>query len=340
VPPPLQPVLQYWIAASFSRQGRAPVDPKSEETFPHVAEMAQVLGHPLRHLPVYVFSPLNLGGESLRCAVKYRDRLDAVGVCSMPSPGCTTPVRLGDALAVASAEVIGPVILLRELLGLPVHWHVSVFPIDLRHMAMVFGSPESLLFEWAGRELTAHYQGTQWLPWADNMHTNAKLPGAQASAERSSLMVQGALLGARHFGAAGTLSLDEAFSAEQLLYDLEVKDHCERLVQGLDPACDPERCLAEVQAGLEAGGFAALDATLDGYRDLYWHPRLFDRDFVGAWQARGAPTARARAQEMVAQLTAGHDFELDSGLQDALDAILESAGAHFGARLRAPQPLD
>ena len=329
VPPALQPVVQYWVAATYSRQGCGPPDPKAEVTFPHVAGMADALGHPIRHLPVYVFSPLTLGGESLRCVLRFRDRLQGIGVNSMPSPGCTAPINVGDAFALSAAEVLGSVILLREALGLPVHWHIAIHPIDLRSMAMVFGSPESTLFELASREVNAHFGGTQWTPWADNMHTNAKLPGAQASAEKASLMTFGALLGGRHFGAAGTLSLDEVFSAEQLLYDIEIKDHVQRLARGLDAATDPDRCLAEVSEGLLAGGFTGLDSTLAAYRDVYWHPQLFDRDFLSAWQARGTPGIRERVRTMAAGLVAQHDYRLPDDQQAEIDRLLAQAKAEL-----------
>ena len=325
LPPALQPVMQYWVAATYSRQGRPPPDPKAEVTFPYVAEMAEVLGHPIRHLPVYVFSPLTLAGESLRCVLRFRDRLEAIGVNSMAAPGSTAPIELGAALAMAAAEVIGPAILLREALGLPVHWYVSVHPVDLGSLAMVFGSPESTLFQLASRELNAYLGGGQWPPWADNPRTNAKLPGPQACAEKASLMTFGALLGGHHFGAAGTLSLDEVFSAEQLLYDLEIRDHVQRLVAGLDASVDPQLCVETVAAGLQAGTFAGLESTLSSYRDLYWRPRLFERDFVGAWQAKGSRPIREKAHRLVAESLARHEYRLPADLQAELDRIVAAA---------------
>ncbi|MBM3497501.1 MAG: hypothetical protein FJX74_02415 [Armatimonadetes bacterium] len=327
LPPALQPVMQYWLAATYSRHGRTPPDPKAEITFPYVAAMAEALGHPIRHLPVYVFSPLTLGGESLRCVLRFHDRLEAIGVNSMAAPGSTAPIEVGAALALAAAEVIGPVILLREALGLPVHWWVSIHPVDLGSLAMVFGSPESTLFQLATRELNAHLSGGQWPPWADNPRTNAKLPGPQACAEKASLMTLGALLGGQHFGAAGTLSLDEVFSAEQLVYDLEIRDHVQHLVGGISGSVDPQSCVDTVAAGIDAGSFAGLDSTLDRFRSLYWRPRLFERDFVGGWQAKGSPSVRAKAHALIAECLRRHEYRLETDLQTELDRILEGARA-------------
>ena len=115
VPPPLQPVVQYWVSALYSRCARHRVDAKSLETLPYIMEMGAALGDPLRYLPVYVFSPLTLGSESLKCVLEFRDRISSVGVGNMPSIGCTTPINLGDAFALSAAEVIGAAILLKEI---------------------------------------------------------------------------------------------------------------------------------------------------------------------------------------------------------------------------------
>ncbi|MHC4592036.1 MAG: trimethylamine methyltransferase family protein, partial [Planctomycetota bacterium] len=88
---PLQAVVQYWVAATYSRLGRVPIDPKALVSMPYAMEMAEILGDPIRSLPVYVFSPLTLGGESLRCVQEFKDRLSSLHVTSMPGAGSTTP---------------------------------------------------------------------------------------------------------------------------------------------------------------------------------------------------------------------------------------------------------
>ncbi|HIE26702.1 TPA: hypothetical protein EYP66_05410 [Candidatus Poribacteria bacterium] len=200
VPPPLQPIVQYWVAATHSRNGRRPVDPKSLETLPYIMAMAEVLDNPLRSLPVYVFSPLTLGSESLKCVLKFKDKLSSVGVSDMSSLGCTTPINTGDAFALCVAEVVGSAILLKEIIDLPIHWSIRLCPIDLHSMAMVLGSPEDLLLQFANAEVNAYFHGTRWYQAVGGIHTNAKLPGAQACTEKASLMTTGAILGARRFG--------------------------------------------------------------------------------------------------------------------------------------------
>lgn len=324
VPPPLQPIVQYWVAATNSRQ-RCPVDPKSLESFPYVMEMADILGCPLQSLPIYVFTPLTLGSESLACVLKFRDRLSSVSVSDMASLGCATPINVGDAFALCVAEVVGSALLLGEIIDLPIRWSVRLCPIDLRSMAMVLGSPEDFLLQFANTEVNAYFHGASWSPAIGGIHTNAKLPDAQACAEKASLMTTGALLGARYFGSAGTLSLDETFSAEQLLYDLEIRDHVQRLVQGIDGRCDPEECLKEVAEGVRQKSFAGLESTQRNYRRVYWHPNLFNREFSATWEAAGARALRDDARARIRELLGRYEYELEPVLHRELDRVLDRA---------------
>jgi len=320
VPAPLQVLLQYRIGAENLRDWRGPVDAKALESMPYVMEMAEVLGRPMRGLPVYVFSPLKLAGESLTAVMQMESRLEDVWVSSMPAAGCSAPVRPAEGFALAAAEVVGSALILRECIQPRVHWGVSLHPFDLRGMAMSFGSPEGLLFQLASCEVDAHLHGQPWWPAVGNILTLAKEPGPQAGAEKASIMTLGALLGARDFGSAGALSLDEVFSSIQLLADLEIRDHVQRLAQGLDTACDRQACLDDVRAGAERG-FIGLERTLEHYRELYWHPRLFERRFLGSWQAACCPAFSRQAQQMARELVARHDYELAPELRAELARI-------------------
>jgi trimethylamine:corrinoid methyltransferase-like protein len=101
----------------------------------------------------------------------------------------------------------------------------------------VFGSPEAYLLGQFSAEIESFYS-----PWRANcighesagILVRANYPGAQASAEKAGLMTAGALVEARSFSGAGILSLDEVFSAEQLLVDLELRTSVQRLVAGLN----------------------------------------------------------------------------------------------------------
>ncbi|MBD3243036.1 MAG: hypothetical protein GF331_20770, partial [Chitinivibrionales bacterium] len=274
-------VAQYWLAATFSRQGRSPADSQDPAAFQYIFDMAAALGAPIDSRNVYLISPLVIGGESLQIVLDFERHLNRVSLHSMPAAGVTGPVFPGDAYAVAAAEVIGGAILLQDVLDCDVEWTVALFHADFRSMAMVYGSPEFFTMELASRQLDAFLHGRTWSPLMGNIHSLAEAPGAQACAERASIMTAGALLGERFFASLGVLSADEMFSAEQLVYDMEIKDHVQGMVRGLPLSCDTDRCLADTRAALRAGGFVSLDSTLMNFGDLYWHPATLNRTYHG-----------------------------------------------------------
>ncbi len=324
VPAPLQPLLQYRIGAQHCPDGRHPVDPKWAASVPYVMDMAEVLGSPLRSLPVYVVSPLTLGAESLACAIGQRHRLSRLHVGNMSSAGASAPIRLAHALALGVAEVVGGALVLQAATGLPVDWGVRVVAFDLRGMAMSFGGPEDLLFRWACEELNAFCHGREPGPPGGVLRTQAKVPGPQAAAEKMAGIVSGALLGSRHYDGAGALSLDEVFSAEQLLFDCELLDYGRRLAAGADVSLDPASCLEEIGDGL-GRGFLASDATLDQYRRLYWLPRFLERRSLPAWLEAGSSDLRRRIHQLARERIAGHDYQLEPTLARELERIYARA---------------
>jgi trimethylamine:corrinoid methyltransferase-like protein len=324
VHPDLQSLAQYRIAALYARQGATPVDPTSAKTVNHLLDIAEVMGRPMRGLPVYVPTPLRLGGESLDVVLACADRLSHIGVSSMPSTGASAPLHPFGALALAAAEVIGGAIAVRLLTGKPTTFHVGIYPFDLRAGAMVFGSPENMLFHMLCADLSCFY-GWPRHPEPSNIHVMSKRPDAQSAAEKAAIMTLGAFMGARHFSCAGTLSLDEIFSPEQLLLDCEIRDWAQRAIGGMligEDAVDD--WLAEIEAGLQ-GGYMALDSTLDHYREHTWYPNRFERRAIGPWLVDGQPRLSDRLRTEVRRRIAKHDFELDAERRREVERIYRRA---------------
>jgi trimethylamine--corrinoid protein Co-methyltransferase len=324
VHPDLQPLAQYRIAAYNARQGASPVDPTAPHTAVYLMEMAEVMGHPIRDLPVYIPTPLRLGGESLQVVMACLDRLEHISVSSMPATGLSAPVQPFAALALSAAEVIGGMVAVKVLTGKPVTCQVNIFPGDLREGAMVFGSPENLHFQMLCSDVNRFYG---WAPESGpgNYHVMAKSPDGQSAAEKAAIMMLGAALGARHFSCAGTLSLDEIFSAEQLLLDCEIRDWVERAVRGVALGEeDTLDWLAEIRKGV-AANFMGLDSTLDHYQEQIWYPRRFVRGSIGPWLEQGQPRLAERLRREALRRIAAHQFELDPAQRREIDRIYAAA---------------
>jgi trimethylamine:corrinoid methyltransferase-like protein len=323
-PPDLQPLAQYRIAALYARQGATPVDPTSARTVNYLLDIAEVMGRPIRSLPVYIPTPLRLGGESLDVVLACVDRLSHISVTSMPATGANAPIHPFGALALAAAEAMGGMVAVRVLTGKPVTFHAGIFPFDLRAGAMVFGSPENMLFQMLCADFNRFYG------WAgdgapDNIHVMAKLPDTQSAAEKAAIMTLGAFLGVRHFSCAGTLSLDEIFSPEQLLVDCEIRDWVQHAIQGVWPGEEAvDDWLAEIQAGVQRG-FMGLDSTLDHYLQHTWYPRRFQRGAIGPWLVAGQPCLSDRLRDEVRRRIAAHNFELDADRRQEIERIYRAA---------------
>ena len=329
VHPDLQPLAQYRIAANMARQGATPVDPTSPRTVMHLLDMADVMEQPIRHLPIYVPTPLRYGGDSLAVVMTCLDRLESISISSMPSTGASAPLQPFGALALAAAEVIGSAIATHELTGKPAYFRVEIYPFDLRAESMVFGTPENVRLQMLSHDMNRFY-GWPWAPAPNNIHVMAKRPDDQSAAEKAAIMALRASLGATHFSCAGTLSMDEIFSPEQLVLDCEIRDWVANVTKGAPLGTyevaggSMDGWLAEIRSGID-GGFMALDSTLDYYRSHTWFPGRFERRAIGPWLADGRPRLSERLRDEVRWRIARHDYELDADRRDALDRIYESA---------------
>jgi len=80
---------------------------------------------------------------------------------------------------------------------------------------------------------------------------------------------------------------------------------------------------------MAAGSFAGLDSTLGSYRDLYWHPAVFERAFLAGWRNKGERTAGENARDLIRESLKLHSFHLPDSDQKAIDAILARARKEF-----------
>lgn len=322
----LQPILQYRLQAQHMRQGRRPIDAKWPRSLPYVMAMAEALDHPIRSLPVYVVSPLTIGSECVDSVLAVLGKLERLHVGNMPSVGATVPIGLANAFALGIAECAGAAFLLQAIIELPVSWSVSAMAFDLRGMAMSFGGPEHRLFCWAAEEVNAFCHGRELRApggWSA-LRTQAKLPGPQAAADKMAGAIMAAVLGTRDLDGLGSLSLDEVFSAEQAIFDCEIRDFVERFAAGVDVHFDPELLQAELPQALGAG-FLSTDSTLSTYQDVYWLPRLSERRSLAGWLAADRPDLRDRAKALARDCIARHDYRLADDLERELDGIYADA---------------
>jgi len=297
VPPDLSSLARYRIACETCR-GAWNLEPTSVRSARWMFEMAHAMDRPIRTLPLYLASPLTMGDESFHMILAMQARLTEIHITCMPSFGINTPLLLPAAWALALAENLGASIVMEALTGLPTRIGPQMFPFDLRDMNMLYGAPESLLFERMTNRFNATLFHKPFGRPGTNIHTHAKQSGVQAVMDKTVLAAAGFSAGSRYFSGLGSLSLDEIFSPMQLMLDTEMLHRMERLREGIhiEPedypmqagtSADSTAALArawadEVSQDL-AAGYTGTDRTLDGYANYVPASPFEDHTSLPAW---------------------------------------------------------
>lgn len=336
IPPALQPIAQYKIGAQHSRAGGQAGWLAPPSTAEYVLRMAEVMGAPIRHITVYCPSPLRLGGVELEVVRAFPDQFRSIGVGTMPAVGCTAPIDPKAAVVLGIAESLASAVALRILTGLPVSWWGGIQAFDLRAMAMAFGTPEMLLFHELSSQVHAWYCARARRGGSHYMQTMAKLPGVQAAADKAASAAFAVCLGATSLAGVGTLCLDDIFSPEQFITDLEIRDWALRFMRGLgDSGREPCEWVEMIRRGVDRGSFVDTDDTLDHYHEVYWFPRLFERGMLTHWLHSPEPDARARAQAIARErMRRQDDYRLDEPRFGQLEAIYDEACRRLAGSLR------
>ena len=335
VAPMLQDVVTYKTCFENSTGGVRGSYYSSPRQSPFIEEMCAVMGEPFRLL-LGVVSPLKMSNSDLDNIYASVDagKRHPVQLVGYGVPGIGSPAGLAASAALVMAENYGAAILLS--LVFPengIRAAVSAGgPTDFRHCNYAYGAPHTLVYAVVNAHLNAALAGTDptngvAIP-SVSLHTGACLPDEQAAAEKASEALLGALLGARTFGAAGNLCVDDVFSLEQFIIDGEIVEHAVNTVD----CCAPSALMAdmasfadEMNSVLAGEDFLALPSTLDVMRAFYKPSAVFEHMKLRAWQGAGGREVRQKARERIKQGLAESDFELDPAKRRELGRIYAAA---------------
>jgi len=335
-PRDLPPELQFFrqtINGYIWCEGFSPLEPTSIKVAPYYFELREAMGKPVTDLPIYVASPLNVSGESFDISLAYAHKINEVHVGSMPSLGANTPLNLVAAYSQTLAEVVGGAVVFEALTGVRAYYNTRILPFDFYDMTMPFGSPEMMFLECANTEVSARVSGGAYFgPSAADIHVMAPRSGVQASAEKAALAAAGAMLGASHMYCSGTVAMDEVFSPVQLLLDLEMLEHVQKMVDGLPNDKFEGDLIEEVREGMKQG-YLMSDRTLDNMRDYMWRPNFFTRKTFGAYSEKAYPLEIEKAMEKAHELMAmPPSWKISNEAEAEAEKIFKLAYEHITKR--------
>lgn len=324
VPAELASVSRYKIAAETCSYGW-PMTPDSVIAADYLFEMTQVMGQQMSHLPVYMISPLTLGGDAFEIVLKNSHRLQSFYTFAMPNLGVTTPMNISMGMTLALAEVTGGAILMEALTGLKGEIRPNLFPFDFNNFNFAFGSPEKFLYEQLAAELSAYIRDDSPDYSSTNIHSYGKYPDGRTGMEKGMMIMAGAMAGAKRFYCIGTLSLDELFDPLQMIQDLEAINMAQRIMDGLLEDDIESTMAQEIEEGLTTG-FVGSDRSLDEYMDYLSSPTFSPKDGLQKWMQTGEKSSIDLLREIHQQITAmPQEYFLEKERQQELDRIYEMA---------------
>jgi trimethylamine--corrinoid protein Co-methyltransferase len=244
-----------------------------------------------------------------------------IPVTHSPAPmmGGTAPVTLAGAVALGNAELLSGLVMHQlKNAGAPFLYGHGVHNLDMKTMISVYGSPEYQLARVMAAEMGRFYG----LPvWGYAAHSDSKVIDGQAAVDAQFSVMVALMAGTNLNHDVGYLESGLTNSPEMMVLTDEIISMNRAFVQGVQ--IDAETLALEVidQAG-PGGQFMTTDHTLDHWREL-WSPRLFDRQRLEDWEARGAKNINHRLHEKTLSILDSHAVEpLPKNVETEIASIL------------------
>ena len=327
VPARMQFLMAHYINCVYSREPFRWSISHSETMLRYVLEIADVMGLS-KSIGTEMISPLKFMDQSIDLAIDFHSQGVAVGIDPMPILGVTAPADWHIAWAQSVAENLGSYVIFRECgvenLGVP---SFRLFLPNPTSCTTYFSSPQHICALLARRKVRAFFN--LLTPAAELMLVTSKVADQQAAMEKMAGCLLGKLCGFSRIEGAGGLWMDEIFSPQQLLIDIEIKHFVEGITADFD---EPERdIVAVMKEGVRSGSFMAADLTLDRFREFLWKSELFDLRPRGAWEG-DHHTLLNKAAHIAEEKAAAYTYDLTDHRREALDRIMARA------RLTWPEP--
>ena len=249
-----------------------------------------------------------------------------VSLVIAPQAGATGPVTLAGTVAQSAADgLVGLVFAFLLDRACPVHLSFFPFVSDLRTGAMTGGSGEQGAMAAVCAQLLRFWD----LPGGVSAGiTDAKIPDAQAGAEKAHTVTLAAQAGASMvLEAAGMQASLMSVSLEALVIDNDMLGSVMRGIRGVEVSEETLAFEAIRDVVRGEGHFLGHPDTLARMRTDFVYPEVGDRRSPAVWEDDGCHDVRHRARERVSEVLGRHypshiDASLDARIRGAFDIQL------------------
>ncbi|MFH1613461.1 MAG: trimethylamine methyltransferase family protein [Planctomycetota bacterium] len=287
-------------------------------------DMLDAVGKSGRTVNVFVLNPLRVEGNEVDIALNFIEKNPSVNIYvhSMPIQGLSVPVHLAGAFVEAAAAVIAGATIFDQLTQGDVTFDIStVFQLDMKTGAIVYGTPQFLLSMLIGKGINEFYGIHN--PHFRSLTCNMAACDAQSTSLRSMQTVYGALSDFTEFCYGGLLAVDKVFSPLQLLVDVEIVKYAESVANGFGFESQHLSFDAINEIGTD-GDYLTHPTTLADYRQIGWNTILFGGESLEQY-TKDPRQLRKKARALIDEKIKNHDFSLPDEIQKELDSIYKRA---------------
>ena len=274
-------------------------------------------------------SPLQLPKDGLEIVKKFSRAGQPVSIGPMAMTSGTAPATLAGTLAQENAEILAGVVITQLFSpGAAVTYGGIPHIMDPRTSICSFGSPEQALMGVAMVQIARFYG----FPVYINVGlTDAKVPDAQAGAEKGTSMLLGALAGADMFGHCGICGTDHGGSLIWLMLDNELMSYVKRIARGFE-VNDAMLATGVVNSVGPKGNFLAEEHTARHFREELWLcGAAWTRQSWDGWESGGSKSMAERMDDEINNILSTHKPEpIDGDLVKEVDRIVETAKRELG----------
>jgi len=282
----------------------------SESSLPYFIELQAVVDgsvEKVRQAPVFAAkvwynSPFMITGENIRLGMRARELLgQPLQISTMPVAGVATPATLAGALVQITAEVLGCNAVTLAVDDRLCGYCAGPLTFDMKMGIHTQTGPDVQLLRLGAAQMGAYIFGGRYTA-VGGPTTAAKTPGVQAMMEKSLDTTWAVLGGVRDFGSMAVLAFADIGSTVQLMLDLEMMQHFDRLLRGSEVS--EETLAEEVIAEVAPRGAYYLQEphTAAHYREELFISELMDRRVAAAWMQEPRTmldNARAKAVRLL-----------------------------------------
>ncbi len=339
--PPLMRAIECYKICFESSTTISPGDYQQPVQLPFIYEMHQLLGKPM-DLYLVVPSSMSVDPKDLDNFLEFyplwkKHRNIKFNILDYGMVGITKPITITGCATMCFTEMLAIHILLNLFdpeLSVPIGLNGG-HATDMKSACWAFGSPRSHLFRYLGAMLVPNLCGCTPDHYTVNrtvrLETSSSAIDEQAALEKMATGLVAALQGARNFGYAGTLCVDDIYSGIQFVIDLEIVNYIRETIGAFEPhpdIIDIEGLYKECRdVALGKDAHISHINTVKRFRNVIPSSDLIVREKLQSWLTH-RKLLKDRAREIAMDRIKNFEpYHLPYDKQKELDKIYERAKA-------------